>query len=179
MQRVTHLRFGSSDRDVSLLAGTFQLSDFLLTSELLKLTKLICLPPDLGGATPRQDLYDRPLFRRRAPNVSDLSWSPSTVEWFPNALIATQDLIFESIVKQPQVSIDDISVATAVALCADGESPDAYDYIWAWQDDSERIKLFFEADSFNPCVGGPKMMSAKLLQQAVGRLAWATCGNGK
>lgn len=175
IQRVAHLRFGSSERDTALSAGTFELSDFLLSSDLLKLTKLICLPSDLGGATPRQDLHDRPLLRRRNPRVGELSWGPSTVEWFPNALAATQDLVFESIVKQPQVSVDDIAVATVAAQCADGECAEAYDYVWAWQDDSRRIKIFLE-DSFHPC-SGQRAMSSKLLQQAVGQLAWATCGN--
>ena len=175
IQRVPYLRFGSSDRDVALSAGNFELSDFLLPSDLLKVTKLINLPPDFGGTAPRCDLYDRPLFRRRTPRVGAISWGTETIEWFPSALIAIQDIIFESIMHHPEVSMDDIGVASVIAQCADGETADAYDYIWAWQDDSNRIRMFFGTNSFHPCSG--QSLSSKLLGRAVGRLGWATCGN--
>lgn len=176
VQRVAHFRFGSSDRDTSLSAGTFELSDFLLPSEIMKLTKLICLPPDLGGLKPTRHLYDRPLFRRRTPRAGEL-WGSPNVEWFPNALIASQDLVFESIVKRPQVVLDDMEVATAIATCADGESAEAYDHIWAWQDDFKRIKIFFESNPYHAC-SGETALSSKLLQSTVGRFAggWVACG---
>ena len=176
VQRVAHLRFGSSNRDTALSSGTFELSDFLLPSELLKLTKLICLPPDLGGLKPTPDVYSRPLFRRRAPRSGEL-WGSSNVEWFPNALIASQDVIFKSIVKRPDVALDDIEVANVIAHCADGETAEAYEFIWAWQDDYKRIKMFFESNSFHPC-SAHRALSSKLLQHTVGRLAggWPTCG---
>lgn len=176
VQRVAHLKFGSSDRDTSLSVGSFELSDFLLPSELLKLTKLICLPPDLGGHAPRHDLYDRPLFRRRVPRNGEITWCASSVEWFPNALVATQDLVFESIAKRPQVAVDDVSIATVIAQCADGESAEAYSYVWAWQDDAQRLKMFFESNPFLPC-SGQRALSSKFFAQTVGRLGggWV-CG---
>lgn len=176
VQRVAHVKFGSSDRDTALSSGTFELSDFLLPSELLKLTKLICLPPDLGGRMPTPDFYNRPLFRRRAPRSGEL-WGVSNVEWFPNALVASQDLIFQSIVKRPDVALDDIEVANTIAQCADGETAEAYNFIWAWQDDYKRIKMFFESNPFHPC-SAHRALSSKLLQNTVGSFSggWATCG---
>ena len=176
VQRVTHLKFGSSDRDTSLSVGNFELSDFLLPSELLKMTKLICLPPHFGGQTPRQDLFDRPLVRRRVPKTGQIPWASSGIEWFPSALVATQDLVFESIVKRPGVAIDDISLANVIAQCADGDIPEAFEYIWAWQDDAQRIKIFFESNPFMPC-SGQRGLSSKLLAGTVGKFAgrWA-CG---
>eukprot|EP00977_Amphora_coffeiformis_P002871 scaffold538_cov166-Amphora_coffeaeformis.AAC.13 len=172
VQRVTHLQFGSSDRDTSLSVGNFELSDFLLPSELLKLTKLICLPPHLGGQAPRQDLFDRPIVRQRLPRTGEIPWASSGIEWFPSALVATQDLVFESIVKRPQVEIDDVSLANVIAQCADGDIAESHSYIWAWADDAQRIKIFFESNSFLPC-SGQRGLSSNLLRQFAG--GWA-CG---
>lgn len=176
MNRLGHLKFGSSERDSSLEAGNFELSDFFLPSDLLKLTKQICLAPGLGSKSPRQDILARPLLRKRAPRVEDASSGRAAhIEWFPSALIAIQDQVFETIKRRPNEIVDDIEVANFVARCADGETAEAYGYIWAWQDDLQRLKLLFESSQFHPC-SGESNLSSLLLKQTVGRLSWATCG---
>lgn len=169
VERMSHLRFGSSNRDASLFSGTFEVSDFLLPSNLLKLTKVICLPNQTERKSPRQDLFNRPVYRKRA-----VPWTPSNVEWFPNVLIAVQDIIFNSLEKQPNDAVDDYSVAHAVAQCADGNDDEVYSFLWAWEDDPTRMKAFMQDGSFPLCSSEQESLSSSLLQTAVGN--WVSCG---
>jgi hypothetical protein len=169
VERMSHLRFGSSDRDASLSSGTYEVSDFFLPSNLLKMTKTICLPSHTGAASPRQDIFNRPVYRKRA-----VAWASSSVEWYPNVLIAVQDIVFDLLRKEPKVIISDLSVADAVAHCADGDSAEAYHFLWVWEDDSTRIKGFMRDESFALCSAGQKSLGSSLLQNAIGN--WASCG---
>jgi hypothetical protein len=171
--RVVHLQFGTSDRDICLSAATIEMSDFLFPSTMLKTTKTICLPPDTGGTKPRRDLFDRPLVQRSSPSGA---WGQSSnISWFPNALVAVQQIVLKSVKsrKEAPVDVDDIAIANTIAACADGDMPEAYDFIWAWEDNGPRIKMFFEGSSFQPC-SGQSAVSSQLLQQAVG--TWTSCG---
>lgn len=175
VSRLPHLMFGSSERDASLESGNFELSDFLLSSELLKLTKQICLPPEIGGTSPRKDIDGRPLFRKRALQNGKRSQGNASIEWFPNALIAIQDQVFERIKRRPNDPLDDIEIANTVARCADGEKEEVFGYIWVWQDDQARLRTLFDASNFNPCTG-QRSLSSSLLKSTVGQFEWATCG---
>jgi hypothetical protein len=171
--RVVHLQFGASERDICLSAGTFEMSDFLFPSILLKTTKVICLPRNIGGAKPRKDLFDRSLFQRSAP--SGVWGQSSNISWFPNAIVTVQEIVLKSVKnrKEAPADVDDIAIANTIASCADGDMAEAYGFIWAWEDNAPRIKMFFEGTSFQPC-SGPSAVRSQLLQQAVG--TWTSCG---
>lgn len=128
--RLSHLPFGGSESDAWL--ETFELSDFLLSADLLASTREICLPSVQKGPVLRADLFTRPLWRKHTQGRAQ-------AEQFAHTLLAVQDIIFANVHEQP----DDFAIATTVAqACDDGNA--AYGFLWVWADNPAKCRQILE-----------------------------------
>ena len=115
----------------------------------------------MPGAIPRDDIFDRPILRSRAPKkgTDKAPWdNSSSVSPFPTALLAAQQMSYGSTKVRHLGAIDDILIANNIAKSANGEKVEAYNYWWRWQDDADAKLL----------ANGPKPNSAMKSQSKGG-----------
>jgi len=115
-----------------------QSSDFELSFEIKRDLESIVVETRSPGAKPREDIFDRPILRSRAPKkgMEKAPWdNASSVSPFPNALLAIQQMSFGSTKVRHLGSIDDVFIANSIAKCAGGEKSESYNYWWKWQDE--------------------------------------------
>jgi len=100
------------------------------------------------GAEPMDDIFGRPLTRRRLAPTSGKMPTPwdsnESVSSFNSALDAVQELSFGSGLHEKMGGfIDDIEIANNIAkcACANGKNSDsaAYGFEWSWQDGNGAI----------------------------------------
>lgn len=125
-------------------------SDFVLSADVHRAAESVSVDQLSRGATPRDDIFDRPILRSKAQHVSAGSptenLSPLSMEEFPSALKAVSQLSFGSTAVRHFDSIDDIQMANNIAQSADeyiyyqrGGSErvgaETYNFIWRWLDE--------------------------------------------
>ena len=149
------------------------------------------LPIDLGqrihGAKPRNDIFKRPILRRRKPKDGNTQapWDNSaSVSVFPSALQAVQQLSFGSLKVRHVGWIDDVLIANNIANSANGERTESYNFMWGWQDNVGEIQLNLKRQRSLETSRGtlftvPSHSSqpGKTGNQFLSRLTCLTCGN--
>lgn len=158
--RLRYLHFDGTPADLAVRSGSSTTaSDFMLEKDLLrKLGVTYVSSMQKLGACPDDNIFDRPLFRRRAVRDKDGNQltpreGPGAVDSFPNALQAAQELSFASTTVRHIDAIDDILIANNIVHNANGEKTESYNSIWTWQDaDQSRqgIEQQKSSESFNP-----------------------------
>ena len=117
--------------------------DYELSLEIKRNLDSLIVEKRMPGATPRDDIFDRPILRSRAPKkgTEKATWNnASSISPFPNALLAVQQMSFGSTKVRHLGAIDDILIANNIAKSANGEKAETYNYWWRWQDDAD-VKL--------------------------------------
>jgi hypothetical protein len=110
------------------------------------------------GARPDENIFDRPILRRRIPRHFKrsrrlINWKDNEeVDFFPNVVQAAEAFSFNSTEIRHLGEIDDILVANNIAHSANGEKTESYNYMWSWQDTASEIQRHLEhqqsSDSF-------------------------------
>ena len=116
-------------------------------AELLEAAEAIIVEKRIHGARPRDDIFDRPILRSRAPKKGDdgAPWdNRASVSVYPSALLAVQHLSFGSTKVRHMDAIDDILIANNIANSANGEKTESYNYWWSWQDAADEIQKNLE-----------------------------------
>ena len=114
--------------------------DYDLPLEIKRDLDSIVVEKRMPGAIPRDDIFDRPILRSRAPKkgTDKAPWdNSSSISPFPTALLAAQQMSFGSTKVRNLGAIDDVLIANNIAKSANGENVEAYNYWWRWQDDAE------------------------------------------
>ena len=145
--------------------------DYSFGDSLLEAAEKIIVEKRKHGARPRDDIFDRPILRSRAPKrgTHQGPWeNRAAVTAYPNgkdlrnvecvfgnvwiqshvpslhtiALAAVQHLSFGSTKVRHLDAIDDVLIANNIANSANGEKTESYNYWWTWQDSSDIHKSF-------------------------------------
>lgn len=153
MLRLRYLHFEGTAADLAVRSGSSTTaSDFVLEEDLMKTLGATYVRPQKPGACPDDNIFDRPLFRRRAVRDNDgspkrLREKPGPADSFPNALQAVQELSFASVRVRHLDAIDDILIANNIVHSANGKKTESYNCIWTWQD-YEGTKRQLSSESF-------------------------------
>ena len=118
--------------------------DYDLPLEIKRDLDSIVVEKRMPGAIPRDDIFDRPILRSRAPKkgTDKAPWdNSSSISPFPAALLAAQQMSYGSTKVRHLGAIDDVLIANNIAKSANGEKVEAYNYWWRWQDDADAIRL--------------------------------------
>lgn len=139
--RLRHLIFEGEINDSMFSNGVIvKASDFELPLEIKRDLESIFVEKRTPGAAPRDDIFDRPILRSRAPKkgTEKAPWNnSSSISPFPNALLAVQQMSFGSTKVRHLGAIDDILIANNIAKSASGEKAETYNYWWRWEDDAD------------------------------------------
>jgi len=114
-----------------------------LDYELLSFIQKVPVPKQISGTKPISEIFDRPICRTKISNRSSkLLWKNSDeVEEFTNVLLAAQDISFCSLNHQDNINTHDVvEVANNVAITANREKSEYYNYLWCWKDEVLRIQ---------------------------------------
>ena len=148
--------------------GGPQNSDYSFDEELLSSTRSVVLEGSTEGATPRDDIFDRPIIRtlpasgefeeaskefscgRCCRDFSRHKYYPIKKfshclltllsRLFCSALLAVQPLSFGSIrVRRRGPVIDEIQIANNIASSAKGGDVESYNYRWTWKNRQRKL----------------------------------------
>jgi len=142
--RLNYLHFDGTAADLAVRSGSSTTaSDFVLDDPLLRALQSVYVSPQKPGARPDEDIFDRPLFRRKAivrdrhgnQQTTPRNVAQGPIDSYPNALQAVQELSFASKKVRHIDAIDDILIANNIVHSANGDKVESYNYIWTWQDD--------------------------------------------
>jgi len=121
--------------------SSFVEEDFYLSKKILLASESIIVEKRGVGAKPRDDIFDRPVLRSRAPKHNRAPWdNNANVRTYQNALLAAQDLSFGSTKVRHMEAIDDILIANNIGSSASGDKTESYNYWWSWQDSASQIQ---------------------------------------
>lgn len=156
LQRLKYLIFRGEARDMANEFGESPFeSDFLIDEDIVESTKMVLVGPLKPGAKPRPDIFTRPILRTVALSKGNTRgpWdNHASVDNFPSALTAVEELSFASTKVRHADFIDDIQIANNISNSANGEKTESYNYMWSWQDTAGEIQRNLEkqrsVDSF-------------------------------
>jgi hypothetical protein len=159
--RLKYLKFNGSAAELAARSGSSTTAcDFFFEPYLVDACNQIFVSNLEAGARPDNDIFARPILRRKMlrrvnRKKPQINWDDNeTVDSFPCALQAVQDLSFNSSKVRHLDAIDEILIANNVVQCANGDKTESYNYIWSWQDTAEEIQRNLEqqnsSDSFLP-----------------------------
>lgn len=136
--RLKHLTFEGDVMEILPREGEcLTVSDLLFGDDVVAKLSLIQLGERIHGAKPREDIFDRPILRRRKPKDgnNEAPWdNQAYVSVFPSALQAVQQLSFGSLKVRHVGGIDDILIANNIAKSANGQRTESYNFMWSWED---------------------------------------------
>lgn len=157
--------FDGTAADLAVRSGSCTTaSDFSFETSLYDACKNVFVATVPRGARPDDNIFDRPILRRRSvrrfnrKKKAQINWDDNeAVDCFPNALQAVQELSFNSSKVRHLDAIDDILIANNVIHSANGDKTESYNYMWSWQDTAGEIQRHLEqqnsSDSFLPFAG--------------------------
>lgn len=142
--RLKYMTFEGQVEEVVSEGGLVKLSDVKLEEDILSKIIPIYLGIRVHGAKPRDDIFDRPVLRRRKPKDGNEvgPWDNlASVTVFSSALQAVQQLSFGSRRVRHVGLIDDVLIANNIAKSANGERTESYNFMWSWKDKAGLIQL--------------------------------------
>ena len=121
-----------------------QVSDLELGDALLHAAESIEIRGGTVGAEPLDDIFGRPVTRKRLPGAAANAGGKMPTPWdagntlssFNSAIEAVQELSFGSKYRDNTGAfIDEIAIANNIAKCANGETgAESYGFEWGWED---------------------------------------------
>jgi hypothetical protein len=147
--RLRYLKMSGSLSELASPGGIHATSpvEYGFDAELLEAADAIIVEKRTHGARPRDDIFDRPILRSRAPKKGNdgAPWdNRSSVSVYPCALLAVQHLSFGSTKVRHMDAVDDVLIANNIANSANGEKTESYNYWWSWQDAADEIQKNLE-----------------------------------
>jgi hypothetical protein len=118
-------------------------SDLTFEKDITSKMMSIQIGKRIHGAKPRDDIFSRPILRRRKPKNGNIEapWdNQARVSAFPSALQAVQQLSFGSVKVRHLSFIDDVLIANNIAKSANGQRTESYYYMWSWEDTASEIQ---------------------------------------
>jgi hypothetical protein len=193
--------FSPSSKPQTIDDGGPSLADFVFDGSLLEAADAIIVEKRKNGARPRNDIYDRPILRSRAPRrgTYQVPWQNGVaVSTYPSgkhasvfdtlrhpvpsntvfadaftALIAVQHFSFGSTKVRHLDAIDDVLIANNIANSANGEKVESYDYWWSWQDSAGDIQKKLSSQRSGDLFGFPSLQQ----DSGDGLFSLLGCGN--
>lgn len=145
MLRLKYMVFeGDVEEIVPHEGECLSVSDLVFEDDIMAKLTLIQLGQRVHGAKPREDIFDRPILRRRKPKDgnTEAPWdNQASVSVFPSAIQAVQQLSFGSLKVRHVGGIDDILIANNIAKSANGQRTESYNFMWSWEDLACEIQL--------------------------------------
>jgi len=144
MLRLKFLMFEGEVEGLVPEGSCLNVSDLTFEDDTMSKIISIQLGKRVHGAKPNDNIFDRPILRRRKPKTGNMlgPWdNVSSVSVFSSALNAVQQLSFGSRRVRHAGSIDDILIANNIANSANGERTESYNYMWSWKDKAGLIQL--------------------------------------
>ena len=149
--RLRYLKFGKRMKEIATPDDSPTVEDLTFENQLLSESEKVFPEKHSTGAKPRDDIFDRPILRSRAPVASEDSRAPwsdrTTISVFPTVLHAVQQLSFGSNKVRHSNAIDDILIANNIASSANGEKTESYNYWWSWEDTANQIQRSLDKKS--------------------------------